>query len=122
LQERTAPLSSPRQITLHHQLLGEMALLRGDSPRAIEELERAAKGLWARGAGPDGGRHVRLWFSLASAHLLAGDRAEALAWFQRIADSGWEHVNWPLPYVRSFYFLGTIHESQGDAGRAREHF
>jgi hypothetical protein len=54
--------------------------------------------------------------------MAAGHRAEALAWFQQIADSGWEHVSWPLPYVRSFYFLGKIHESQGEVGKARENF
>ena len=28
----------------------------------------------------------------------------------------------PIPYVRSFYFLGKIHENRGDMEKAREYY
>ncbi len=43
-------------------------------------------------------------------------------WFERIIESTTERFWSPLPYVRSFYFLGTIHENRGDMGRAREYY
>ncbi len=54
------------------------------------------------------------------AYLESGDHQEAASWFQRVAESGYEHIYSPIPYVRSFYFLGKIHENRGDMDKARE--
>ncbi len=59
---------------------------------------------------------------LRTAHLDVGDTDEAARWFERIAKSADERMEWPIPYVRSFYFLGRHYESLGDAARAREHY
>ena len=40
--------------------------------------------------------HVPIWFALASAYRIAGKDAEAARWFQRVADSGYEHIYSPI--------------------------
>ena len=58
---------------------------------------------------------------MASAHLAAGDEEKAAEWFQRIIESTTERVEWPIPYVRCFYFLGQIHENRGEMEKARKY-
>ena len=123
-QGKAQLLPSDNETRRHHHLLGELVLARNESAVAIEELTAADSLLLPRGfvlvfSPPE---HLPIWFSLASAHLAAGNEAAADEWFQRIADSGSEHLFWPIIYVRSFYFLGTIHENRGDAAKAREYY
>ena len=51
-----------------------------------------------------------------------GDNEEAAKWFLRILESTTEHINWPIQYVRSLYFLGKIHEQRGEQDKAREYY
>ena len=67
-------------------------------------------------------QHVPIWYSLASTYLEAGDDDKASEWFQRIAEATVERVEWPIHYVRSFYFLGKIHENRGEMEKAREYY
>jgi serine/threonine protein kinase len=62
-----------------------------------------------------------LLFTLGERASIGRDR-EAAQSFQRIADAGYERFAWPIPYVRSFYFLGQISEKSGDAVKARESY
>jgi tetratricopeptide (TPR) repeat protein len=103
-----------------HQLDAEIALARGNAEQAAAELEQAESMLPARGFG--GNQHVPIWYSLASAQLAAGNETQAAQWYQKIAESTTEHISWPIPYVRSFYFLGKIHENRGEMDRAREYY
>ena len=121
MHEIAAPLDSPRLTSWYHLLLGEIAAATGDQERAIAELTTADSLSPARGLSPDTA-HVAIWFSLASVHAKAGNDAEAATWFGRIAEVGIEHVWQPIPYIRSFYFLGRIHEERGDAERARAYY
>ncbi len=69
--------------------------------------------------------HVPLWFALGEAELAAGREVEAGGWFQRVADSGVEHVEHPVVYVRGFYRLGEVRRRLGEqrpAGEAYERF
>ena len=50
----------------------------------------------------------------------AGQPAQAEAWFRRVAESGAEHAFQPIEFVRSFYYLGRIHEQAGDRTKARD--
>jgi tetratricopeptide (TPR) repeat protein len=106
-----------------HQLDGEIALARGDTTAAISELEQARAMLPPRGfpGGPGVNEHVSIWYSLASAQLAAGNEAKAADWYQEIVDSTTERITWPIEYVRSFYFLGKIHENRGEMDGAREY-
>jgi tetratricopeptide (TPR) repeat protein len=123
LQERTKSIPGPKEERRHLHLLGELALLDGKTEEAIRELDKAASTLSPRGIrGQTVPQHVPIWYSLASAHLAAGNKTEAAEWFQRVTDSTTEHIDWPIPYVRSFYFLGGIHENQGDMDKARESY
>jgi hypothetical protein len=54
--------------------------------------------------------------------LASGDEESASKWFQRITDSTTERLDWPIPYVRSFYFLGKIHENRGEMDQARKYY
>ena len=103
-----------------HQLDAEIALARGNAEQAAAELEQAESMLPARGFG--GNQHVPIWYSLASAQLAAGNEAEAADWYQKIVDSTTERISWPIEYVRSFYFLGKIHENRGEMDKAREYY
>ncbi len=109
---------------LHH-LDGLLALARGDAEAAVEALSRAAALLPAKGVEfswhvyPD---HVPIWSALGEAELEAGRDDDALHWFEQASASGSEHLEQPLPYVRSFYFLGHIQRRRGDADEARRSF
>jgi serine/threonine protein kinase/tetratricopeptide (TPR) repeat protein len=123
LGRRTEGIPGPTAARRNHHLSGVLALLRGDSALALVELRQAEAMLPPRSfPGPILTSHVPIWFSLATAHSEAGHDAEAARWFQRIADSADEHVEWPIPYVRSFYFLGKHYEALGDMTRARENY
>ncbi|MEE9262959.1 MAG: tetratricopeptide repeat protein, partial [Vicinamibacteria bacterium] len=126
LRRKAESIPGNRDKRLYHRLVGEIALARGDSEQAIEELERARSMLPPRGFPPHGPgaipSHVPVWFSLASAYLTSGDGDNAAAWFTRIAESTTEHILAPIPYVRSFYFLGKIHEERGEMDEARKYY
>ncbi|HXV62760.1 MAG TPA: tetratricopeptide repeat protein, partial [Vicinamibacteria bacterium] len=117
LLERTESMPTQKETRRHHHLVGEIALARDEPQAAIVELEKARSLLLPRGftlMGRDPPPHVPIWYSLGLAYLAAGRDGEALVWFERITESEGEHIWWPIPYVRSFYFLGRIHESLGD--------
>jgi serine/threonine protein kinase/tetratricopeptide (TPR) repeat protein len=123
LERRTEGIPGPTAVRRVHHLAGVLALARGDTARALEELKLAESLLPPRSfVGPNPTPHVPIWFSLATAHLEAGVSDEAARWFERIAGSADEHLEWPIPYVRSFYFLGRHYEAQGDMTRARENY
>jgi tetratricopeptide (TPR) repeat protein len=129
LTERTKPIPSEKEMRRHHHLMGEIARFSGDSSVAIEELEKARTMLPPYGHGGQGSRHrtgaqpdVPIWYSMALAYREAGDEDKATDWFQKIAESTVEHVEWPIFYVRSFYFLGKIHENRGEMEKAHEYY
>jgi tetratricopeptide (TPR) repeat protein len=103
-------------------LLGEIALARGDAESAIEYLETARSMLSPRGLLRERGRlnyHVPIWYSLATAYLALGDGERAESWFRKIVDSEYEHLYWPICYVRSMYSLASLHRDRGDPEEAR---
>ncbi len=108
---------------LHH-LAGLLALERGDARAAIKALVLAESLLPPEGIEihwhvyPE---HVPIWYALGRAELAAGRSQEALRWFEQVASSS-EHVEQPVPYVRSFYHLGRIHQDAGEADEARQSF
>jgi tetratricopeptide (TPR) repeat protein len=104
---------------LHHFLLGELAMERGEYEEAISEFEEAESMLPPRGSE---GIHALIWYSLATAHRLAGNDGEALGWYQRIVESREERLFEPVRYVRSFYFLGKLHQAEGDVEEAHESY
>ena len=100
---------------------GRMALARSDYAAAIKELNVASGLLSPRGGNLlFGSQHIPVWFSLGEAHLGAGKPGDAVQWFEKVATSGYEHVTFPIEFVRSFYYLGKIHEAAGDMTKARE--
>jgi serine/threonine protein kinase/tetratricopeptide (TPR) repeat protein len=122
LERRTSSIPGPKATRRVHWLAGELALLRGDTARALEKLTRAESMLAPRGfPGPDGPpAHVPIWYALGSAHMATGNEEEAIRWFGRVSRTAHEHFDWPIPYVRSFYFLGTLHESRGESKEAKD--
>jgi len=105
-----------------HHLAGELALVEGRASAAVEQLKQATALLSPRGGIDPPPPHIPIWFALASAHLAAGEDAAAAEWFGRVAGSNAERVRHPIPYVRSFYFLGKLHEKRGEMDKAREHY
>ena len=121
LSEPLAPERDARGVNLAQ---GFTAFARGDHAAAIRALTDAQAALTPRMANPTvatvGSQHVLIWATLGQALFDAGRAAEALPWFERVATSGTEHIRQPIPYVRSFYFLGRIYELQGNAAKSRE--
>ncbi len=123
LRERPQTLPTEKAERRLHHLTGELALAKGETDTAVEELTRAQAMLAPRGARYwNTPPHVPIWFSLGSAHFAAGNHHDAAELLQRIVDSTTEHTAWPIPYVRSCYFLGKIHENQGDLDKARQYY
>ena len=126
LRRRTESLPTERETRRYYHLKGELALLRGDFQGALSKLEQAQSMLPARGCArnyrPMIPQHVPVWYALATASLATGDQERAFRWFERIAESTTERLDWPIPYVRSFYFLGKIHEGRGEKEKARKYF
>jgi serine/threonine protein kinase/tetratricopeptide (TPR) repeat protein len=124
LRTNADALPTEKEKRRYHHLRGELLLSRGDARGAIEELEEAAATLPARGLpGPRNvAQHVPIWFSLASAYRAAGQDDLAEKWYGRIVSSTTERMFWPIPYVRSFYYLAKIHEERGDTAKAKEYF
>jgi len=106
-----------KQWRLGH-LTGEVALARGDVEQAVQALARAEA--QASEAASDAAI-IPLWFSLGSAQFAARDWTEAERCFGLIAESAEERLDWPIPYVRSFYFLGRLAELR-DRPRSRERY
>ena len=65
---------------------------------------------------------VLLLFHLGVAHWEAGEREEAAQRFQRIIKTELPRASQPIPYVRSFYYLGSYYKDQGNQEKARENF
>lgn len=63
-----------------------------------------------------------MWVALGEAELLEGDRQAALGWFHEAANSGAEHIEFPVPWVRSNFFLGRIHQELGESKEASQCF
>jgi hypothetical protein len=69
-QRRTESLLTEKGKRRYHYMVGELALARGETARAVEERKQAASMLTARGfSAPRDSHHVPIWFSLASALL-----------------------------------------------------
>ena len=118
LSDPLAPERDGRGVNLAQ---GQVALARGDHAAAIRSLTDAEVALPQRTANPTGGSpHVAIWSALGRALFDSGRTAEALPWFEKVATSGAERVRSPIPYVRSFYYLGRIYEQQGNAAKSRE--
>jgi TolB-like protein/tetratricopeptide (TPR) repeat protein/predicted Ser/Thr protein kinase len=121
LGARVDPLAQERDDRQMALARGRAALARRDLDRAIGALE-AAQALLKPGAfnplipAP----HIPVWYTLGEAYLAAGRSDEAAASFQKVIGSGSKHARYPIQFVRSFYFLGTLHEKRGDMVRARE--
>jgi tetratricopeptide (TPR) repeat protein len=126
LRRKTEPLPTDKEKRRYHHLRGEIALLRGDCQGALADLEHAQSMLPSRGCTQNYrsmmAQHVPIWYALASASLATGDEDSALSWFRRITASTTERLEWPIPYVRSFYFLGTIYERRDEMDKAREYY
>jgi tetratricopeptide (TPR) repeat protein len=117
-------LAPSRAVTRRiHLLDGELALIRGDTDVAIDEIKKAEALLSKRGLFSFPPRpHVAVWFPLASAYLSVGDEEQAARYFERIVESTTERMWWPVPYVRSFYFLGKIYENRGETEKAQQYY
>jgi tetratricopeptide (TPR) repeat protein len=120
LSAKSDPLAGSRDTRRVQWARGLVALASGDSAVATSALESAHASLPARGNAPGQNPHVPIWYALGEAFLAAGRDRDAATSFERVTEAGYERFAWPIEYVRSFYFLGTIHEKGGDTIKARE--
>jgi serine/threonine protein kinase/tetratricopeptide (TPR) repeat protein len=129
LLERTKSIPTQREARRHIHILGELARISGEHTDALEKLREAEAMLPENGFGglPGNERtgpqpYVPIWYSLALAYLEAGDQNHAAGWFEHIAEATVERVEWPIYYVRSFYFLGKIYENRGEMDKTHEYY
>ncbi len=103
-------------------LEGLMAFEREEYEQARRILIEAEALLPTRGvefhwqALPD---HVPIWFALGMTEHQAGRPEAAQPWFQKVVESGAEHIDFPLLWVRAHYYLGR---TLGDRKAARPYF
>ncbi len=125
LRQLTAAHPNAVSERLLHHLAGLLALARGDAGAAARALNRAESLLPPQGVEfhwhvyPD---HVSIWNALGRAELALGQPEQARLWFRKAVTSGAEHLESPVPYVRSFYYLGHVHQQRGERAEARSHF
>jgi eukaryotic-like serine/threonine-protein kinase len=89
---------------------------RHDTQGAIVELVKAEAIV------RPGLSNTDLFFELGSAYFDSGNVVEAAKRFERVVASGPLRAGDPLPYVRSFYFLGQISERNGNRAKAAEYY
>jgi tetratricopeptide (TPR) repeat protein len=116
-QVENAP--SEKGMRRYHYLAAQLARARDNLVKAVEDLNKAASMLPPRSWGDE---HAEIWFSLAEAYQEAGDQERAREWLVRLTESRSERFSAPIPYVRSLYLLGRIHEERGEIERAREYY
>ena len=123
LRRRSGATGLNSELARFHLLKGELALAGGRRSEAREDLQRAEAALPAQTTEiPSQSLHVPVWYSRASCDLEAGDFGAAADGFERIVTSFSLHVDWPILYVRSFYWLGQIREKLSDDDRARVNY
>ena len=104
-------------------LKGELARAGGRPAEAREELQRAEAALPVQTTEiPSQSLHVPVWYSRGILELEADDLAAAAGRFEAVVKSFSLHVDWPVLYIRSFYFLGQIQERRGDSQEAQTHY
>ena len=120
----TAARMLPGERAMRHARMarGEVALVRGDSARAVDELSKAEATMPPHGPplGPPTS-HPELWYLAGVAHMQAGRDQDAVRLFTRL-QSSYEMVFSLDSYARSFYLLGQIYERLGDGARAAQQY
>jgi tetratricopeptide (TPR) repeat protein len=106
----------------HHQLQGEIALKRGEPAGAVRELEKADALL------EESTREsfrvnlsVPVRFSLSVAYLDSQQTSAAIQGLDGIVRDKRALLDWPIPYVRSFFHLGMEYQQRGERSKALQH-
>jgi tetratricopeptide (TPR) repeat protein/TolB-like protein/predicted Ser/Thr protein kinase len=122
LETRAQIVPSERDARRVRWTRGLAALMAGDTATAATDLAGAAEMLPAYGhvIGPPTD-HADLWFDASWAHVKAGRDNEAAKWLERL-QKGFERLDSPDAYARSFFMLGQIYERRGDSTHAREQY
>ena len=107
-----------KRIRLYDHLMGAIELARGNTPKALEYLERAVQSL------PYGPFEKNAWLidTLAEAYMRAGDLPKAREQYEKITVLTTGRLIFGDIYARSFYHLGQIDEKLGDKAKARENY
>ncbi len=108
----------------HSHLEGRLAVARGDLATGRAKIDKAIALLPPRGIHWDWVRYpdqISVLMSAAEAAELDNDLAAALERYRRIADSGIDHHEDPIRWIRSLYHTGRLLALQGDPVRARRY-
>ena len=109
-----------KHLRYYLNLMGMIELKKGDSSKAIENLEKAVSLLPAE----YDIYHAQSVFvsSLASAYFQEGDLEKARDNFEKIIGMTTGRLLSNDIYAKAFYMLGQIYETQGDPAKAIEHY
>jgi tetratricopeptide (TPR) repeat protein len=110
-----------KEMRYYHQLIGRIALGRGNYSKAIECFEKAISYLPYE-SDPDYDDHASFIEPLALAHFKAGDLENARAAYERIISMTSGRLGFGDIYANSFYMLGKIYEKKDFKGKAIEHY
>lgn len=108
----------------HSHLEGRLLVARGEIAAGRAKLDKAITLLPPRGIHWDWVRYpdqIAVLMSAAEAAELDNDLAAALQRYRRIADSGIDHHEDPIRWIRSLYHTGRLLALQGDPVRARRY-
>jgi tetratricopeptide (TPR) repeat protein len=123
LMGRTLPSSTGETEARYHELQGEIALKRGDPAGAIRELERADALLQGTALPNSPAANLRLpvRFSLALAYLQSEQTSTAIQALDGLVQDTRGLLDWPIPFVRSFFYLGKAYKRQGEISKATKY-
>jgi eukaryotic-like serine/threonine-protein kinase len=107
-----------RESTLIESLIASQ---RGQPAEALAHLQAVEHELPAWSADMYS-RHAQTWYYLGEAFLELKDDASAADYFQKLEKAGYLRIHSPIPFIRSLYRLGQIHERAGDAEKARDYY
>ncbi|MBA2301344.1 MAG: protein kinase [Acidobacteria bacterium] len=122
LESRVKVMPGDRETRRIHWTRGAIALHKGDTGRAVAELNKAAGMLPPHGL-PLGPRnsHMDLWLDAARANMEAGNDVEAIRLLERI-QTAYERTFGMEAWARSFFLLGQLYERRGDQERAQQQY
>ena len=101
---------------------GLLALVEGNLPRAIDKFERVISMLPDHTINLEYIQHAEFLESLGLAYYMSGDLEKAQMQYEHIISLTTGRLFYGDIYAESFYWLGKIHEQQGDTKKAIGHY
>jgi tetratricopeptide (TPR) repeat protein len=112
--------SSPKKMRCYEHLMGQIALAEGRTDQAIRHFEQAISLLPEQRENTD--EQAFYYEGLAEACYQSGDLTKAMETYRAILSLTTGRLQWGDIYARSYYWLGKIHQRNGNSVEAAAHY